>query len=572
MKTAFILFFLLVLLGIEAKAGAPYGIKGQEQSTLYSNVHQFANKQVTNLGGINALVQDCGSSANLLENCGYEAGPTSTTTITGWTLTAGTMVAETTDVKQGKKSLKLEMTSDVLDFYQTSTLNAIAFADGVNGSLGLSVKTTIDNLYQCRTDSSGNVVANTDGTKITNCVKISNSGKWGDYVLPVILGATSNGMRLVSLTPSTAAAVAVTGDVYVDAGILEAGLKATSQGVCTTALCETEFSAVLNGTTCAIVSESMAGWISSVTDTGTGICTITFTGLGLTVIPSIEATLQFTSTQKFATTAGASTTSVALYSYTSGTTAGDPQFYNVKVTKQGTDFTNAKALANGRIYTASCGANCVDSFSAVVTDGVATTTVSKENAEFITGNCTNASAGVYQCTVSGFTVSPNCVAVANGTGDRSFRVDTPNATTVDVNVYSSSGALADSSFTLTCQKTGADFVASRTIVGSFAEVNTSPGIAKPVTCSAKISAAGVISDQKGRCFTSCTNATTPVCTFATSYWVGTPSCWHSAGDEAGAAITGQGEVSSTTFYGLIRNSAGTAISGIRRYFCHGEGL
>ena len=225
MKTAFILFFLLVLLGIEAKAGAPYGIKGQEQSTLYSNVHQFANKQVTNLGGINALVQDCGSSANLFENCGYEAGPTSTTTITGWTLTAGTMVAETTDVKQGKKSLKLEMTSDALDFYQTSTLNVTAFADGVNGSISLAIKTTVDNVYLCRTDSAGAVVASTDGTKITNCVKVSNSGKWGDYVLPVILGATSNGMRLVSLTPSTAAAVAITGDVYVDQGILEAGLK-----------------------------------------------------------------------------------------------------------------------------------------------------------------------------------------------------------------------------------------------------------------------------------------------------------------------------------------------------------
>jgi len=39
-------------------------------------------------------------------------------------------------------------------------------------------------------------------------------------------------------------------------------------------------------------------------------------------------------------------------------------------------------------YSSQCGANCVDTFSALVTDGAATTTVSQENAEFITGNCT----------------------------------------------------------------------------------------------------------------------------------------------------------------------------------------
>lgn len=349
MKTAFILFFILVILGLNAEAGAPYGIKGQEQSTLYSNVHQFANKQVTNLGGINALVQDCGSSANLFENCGYEAGPTSTTTITGWTLTAGTMVAETTDVKQGKKSLKLEMTSDALDFYQTSTLNATAFADGVNGSISLAIKTTVDNVYLCRTDSAGAVVASTDGTKITNCVKISNSGKWGDYVMPIILGATSNGMRLVSLTPSTAAAVAVTGDVYVDAGILEAGLKATSQGVCTTADCETIFSARINGATGAITSTSQTGWLTS-TRTGTGQYTLSWSSLGLAVIPNIK--LRCETDIYNAYSFGNATTGIGTVvrkSDVPGTLADCDM--SVELTKLGIDFTNAKALASGRFYT-----------------------------------------------------------------------------------------------------------------------------------------------------------------------------------------------------------------------------
>lgn len=37
-------------------------------------------------------------------------------------------------------------------------------------------------------------------------------------------------------------------------------------------------------------------------------------------------------------------------------------------------------------------------------------------------------------------------------------------------------------FGVSCRKSGADFVATRTIVGSFKEVNTSPGISRPKTC------------------------------------------------------------------------------------------
>ena len=107
------------------------------------------------------------------------------------------------------------------------------------------------------------------------------------------------------------------------------------------------------------------------------------------------------------------------------------------------------------------------------------------------------------------------------------------------------------------------------IVGSFKEVVTTPGVSKPSMCSAKISSTGAISSHYGGCFASCTNATTPVCTFTSNYWSGTPSCWHAA-DDTGASQLGQSQESSTFFYGVVRNSSGTEISGARRYFCHGE--
>lgn len=93
--------------------------------------------------------------------------------------------------------------------------------------------------------------------------------------------------------------------------------------------------------------------------------------------------------------------------------------------------------------------------------------------------------------------------------------------------------------------------------------NSSNG--KPVLCSADISGTGVISNQDGDCFASCTNATTPVCTFTTDYWSVTPKCWH----VVTGALQGSAVVTSTTFSGINLNGSFVAIAGDRSYFCHG---
>lgn len=97
----------------------------------------------------------------------------------------------------------------------------------------------------------------------------------------------------------------------------------------------------------------------------------------------------------------------------------------------------------------------------------------------------------------------------------------------------------------------------------------SPGSSngKPVICSADISGTGVISNHDGGCFASCTDATTPVCTFTDDYWLGTPKCSMSGGT---SFFNGGVTQTATTMEAPMYNSAGTPQSGFRRYFCHGN--
>lgn len=99
---------------------------------------------------------------------------------------------------------------------------------------------------------------------------------------------------------------------------------------------------------------------------------------------------------------------------------------------------------------------------------------------------------------------------------------------------------------------------------------TSRGASSPDFCSAKVSATGVLSDQVGDCFSSCTNATSPVCTFVANRWKSgsVPNCW-GVSMEAAGEINGRATITSTTFSQNILNGTLAAVSGSREYFCHG---
>jgi hypothetical protein len=128
---------------------------------------------------------------------------------------------------------------------------------------------------------------------------------------------------------------------------------------------------------------------------------------------------------------------------------------------------------------------------------------------------------------------------------------------------------------ITCQRQGQDYLNAKVnqIVGSFKDYvktpNTTTG--KVGFCSAKISATGVISDQMGGCFASCTNATTPVCTFTTNYWRSgsVPNCWGQYTQPVGF-VNSTATVTLTTMSVAALNTSFAAASGDRNYFCHGE--
>jgi hypothetical protein len=194
MKTLAILFTLFYFLN--ALAVAPYGFKGQNQTqTLYSNVLQFPNNQVTNLGGINALVEV--GNKNILSNPGFEA-PLSSSLPPSWVSSIFSSALSTPI--DGKSSIGFFPSAQTFTFTQNSNLYATQFADGVQGLASIMVKSDVA-LKVCPIQASV--------TSTTNCVDVVPNSKWGLYKVPFILGATNNGISIAS-------SGAVTGNIFLD--------------------------------------------------------------------------------------------------------------------------------------------------------------------------------------------------------------------------------------------------------------------------------------------------------------------------------------------------------------------
>lgn len=104
--------------------------------------------------------------------------------------------------------------------------------------------------------------------------------------------------------------------------------------------------------------------------------------------------------------------------------------------------------------------------------------VSDEDRDFISGNCTNAYPSVCTFVTGIFTVAPNCTALINGGANRVMTTSTiPTASSVSVYWMDSNVGTANAQpFTLSCKKSGNDYLASSTQVyqstnGNFALKN-----------------------------------------------------------------------------------------------------
>lgn len=123
------------------------------------------------------------------------------------------------------------------------------------------------------------------------------------------------------------------------------------------------------------------------------------------------------------------------------------------------DGTNWDIIAGHKCSSANA---CAHTFSASIS---AAGTVSNENVEFITGNCAVSGTSVFTCTVTGFTVTPNCTATLHdGTSNANYmaKVSTSSSSSslVFYTLFSSSSSLSAQAFKIVCQKQGADYLAS----------------------------------------------------------------------------------------------------------------
>lgn len=509
MKTLTLL--LSFFISLNAIAVAPYGIKGQNQSsTLYSNVHQFPNNQVTNIGGINALVET--GNKNILVNPDFEHS----TFNNSWTSVTVTPVVETTDRMSGKKSTLMAPSAQTFEYYQDSTL----YAASLQGSTQLLAMVWV------RTNQSGiKVCSRNDGvTSTTNCVTVApqSPSVWQLIKVPFISSSTSNGI-------SIAASSSITGNVYIDDAFVGAvDLKtdvssARLLGTISMTGCASDFA------TASTASFATLGTNTSCTYTVTGSVLAPSTQVaGFRLSGVLQGDIKVIATGPFAKNdtasnaqvkfivkdltnskdgqentifhvsgagaiassnsiggllnyaSSASTSSFEIYGRTTaaGSTAGiDMSSYATPLFFEVWSFPPAN-----QIYSASCGANCVPDFSAQVS---AAGVVSGENIDWINGNCAITATSLATCTYnSGInTVAMNCTVSAITDAAVSSKVETSTASAVAIrgNNTSTSGYVANP-FSLSCSKTGADFIATRTIVGSFNEVMTTPNVSKPKTC------------------------------------------------------------------------------------------
>lgn len=480
-----IIILLTFLWAITSYAVAPYGIKGQQQAaTLYSNVHQFPNNQVTNLGGINALVET--GNNNILSNPNFEHSTFSTS----WTNSAGTFTQETSVVIDGKASAKLVLSAQTMSLTQSSTLYAAQFADGVQGLAMVRIKSDIA-LKVC------SIQAGTVST--TNCVTTATDSKWGLYKIPFVMGATSQGVSIASTG-------SVTGTVYVDDAFVGAINLESQNGACITADCTTTFSAKISAA--GIVSGKNVDWISgncTMSGASSETATCAFNSSIFTVEPNCSVVCDSSADCQLTKGSASSSSQVIIAGANSLGTAAARSF-EIICQKQGADFTQAEAKKTGNVFTTQCGANCVDVYSAVIAS-TTTDVVTSENVDFINGNCTTATVGRSTCTFNSGLVtqqlSCSCTTVINA-ANRSCAVLVQSSTSVLVST-TSGGVEADGiGFNLICQKQGADFVATRNIVGSFSEIPTTKG-------SNGADIQSVYFGSSADCSTACTTGNCTVC-------------------------------------------------------------
>jgi hypothetical protein len=323
MKNILTIFFCIVFVNFAYGQGdAPPLLQGQHQATKsVGSFIQSPNNQITKISGATALIET--GNNNILLNPSFEHSVFDSS----WT-NAGIAVdsAETTNVIHGKKAVRIDASSETVIFRQDSTLYAAQFADGVQGLVSVRIKSNVA-LKVCSRQGGT--------TSTTNCVDVVANNKWGLYKVPMILGATSNGISIASTG-------LVTGTVYIDdafVGAVDLSATQSFDTTCDTISCATIFSAKVSSAG-VVSSENLEFINSNCTLTGVADFTCNFNPSTFTVTPNCTMTAQDADGGAVGNIFSQSSSTIVLSTVRAG--VSDTRFaFNLICQKQGADYTAA---------------------------------------------------------------------------------------------------------------------------------------------------------------------------------------------------------------------------------------
>ena len=585
-------FFLCTISASFAQGDLSATLKGQQSSSkLTVGTIEIPNNLATKTGSIAALIET--GNNNLLSNPSFEHSNYSTS----WTLGGtGTYSAETSTLIHGKKALKVVTSSQTVSLTQDSTLYQAQFADSVQCEASVKIKTdsTVAPVICARQAAT---------TSTIDCVTAANDNKWATYTIPFICKGTSNG---VAIDIASATGTTYIDDAYVGVPKNLSTSSAIGPWISYTPTWTAVTTNPVIGNGTIFGSYSITGDSIMVTIRITSGSTTTYgSGDYVFSIPS-----QFTiNTSKLSE----NTNNTLVHSTASGLDSSASTNYvgvvkvinstSVRVSGQGTTnnwrsstpFTWATSDVlelsflvpvnelNGNVttYSAPANANNENVFSAYIgSDG----TVTQENVDWIEGNAVVSDTSQYVVTFKTgiFSATPICTTAAVQSSTIAAyisKVQGGNSTTVTTRIFDNSNTKIATGHSLVCQKSSADYKASRSIVGSFKDNVISKGSSQlnimlgNITCSSS----SAIDNNIGSWISSAGNITAGACTITLNSGVfgSAPYCMATWGNSSfsntTASTVGVTASSATSIRTDCATSSGDCTSYSVRLLCW-EGL
>jgi len=244
------------------------------------------------------------------------------------------------------------------------------------------------------------------------------------------------------------------------------------------------FSAKVSATD--VVSDENVDFINgNCTNATTGFATCIFKPGIFTTTPNCTATISNTGSTLNIVPASTNSTQVTVRTRTSTTDDADLGF-NLTCQKQGVDFDSSRLIIgqfNG-LEKCSDSYECTDTFSAKVS---AAGVVTSENIDWLNGNCTIPSTGIFSCNLKAnvFIQIPACVITSNDTGGTPRIVHIQNLSTTGITYRSLSTASFvsyDSAVEIICQKQGSDYIGKVAKAVASDQSIATPGVTRMKAC------------------------------------------------------------------------------------------